>query len=76
MNDLCTFCEEGSEMVHLSLFNKCSLSYCFWKQFENFWFMICEKYVECTLKDVFVGRQAEESDQLANYLFILICLFL
>ena len=33
--------------------------------------MICEKYVECTLKDVFVGRQAQESDQLLNFLFIL-----
>ena len=47
-NDLCTYCEEGSETVH-RLFYECSLSYRFWKQ-----------YVEFTLKDVFVGRQAGE----------------
>ena len=50
---------------------ECSLSYRSWKQFENFWFMLLGKYVEFTLKDVFVARQAGESDQLLNYLFIL-----
>ena len=50
---------------------ECSLSYRSWKQFENFWFMLSGKYVEFTLKDVFVARQAGESDQLLNYLFIL-----
>ena len=33
--------------------------------------MLSGKYIEFTLKDVFVGRQAGESDQLLNYLFIL-----
>ena len=44
-NDLCTFCEERPETVHL-LFYECSFSYRFWKQFENFWFMLSGKYVE------------------------------
>ena len=69
-NDLCTFCEEGSETVH-HLFYECSFSHRFWKHFENFWFMLPGKYVEFTLKYVFVGRQVGESDQLLNYLFIL-----
>ena len=69
-NDQCTFCEEGSETVH-HLFYECSFSYCFWKQFENFWSMLSGKYIEFTLKDVFVGRQVGKSDQLLNYLFIL-----
>ena len=47
------------------------LLYGFWKKIENFWFMLSGKYVEFTLKDVFVGRQVGESDQLVNYLFIL-----
>ena len=33
--------------------------------------MLSGKCEEFTLKDVFVGRQAGESDQLLNYLFIL-----
>ena len=70
LNDLCTFCEEGSETVH-HLFYECSFSYCFWKQFENFWSMLSGKYIEFTLKDVFVSRQVGKSDQLLNYLFIL-----
>ena len=69
-NDQCTFCEEGSETVH-HLFYECSFSHRFWKHFENVWFMLSEKYVEFTLKDVFVGRQVGESDQLLNYLLIL-----
>ena len=69
-NDLCTFCEERSETVH-HLFHECSFSHRFCKHFENFWFMLSGKYVEFTLKDVFVGRQVRESDHLLNYLFIL-----
>ena len=58
-NDLRTFCEEGSETVY-HLFYECSLSYRSWKQFENFWFTLSGKYLEFTLKDVFVGRQTGE----------------
>ena len=33
--------------------------------------MLSGRYVEFTLRDVFVGRQVGESDQSLNYLFIL-----
>lgn len=59
-NDLCTFCEAGSETVH-HLF--------LWKQLENFWFALSGQYEEFTLKDVFVGRQVGES--YLSYLFVL-----
>ena len=38
----------------------------------NSWsILLSGKYIEFTLKDVFVGRQVGEFDQLLNYLFIL-----
>ena len=43
----------------------------FGNSLKIFWFMLSGKYVEFTLKGVFVGRQVGESDQLLNYLFIL-----
>ena len=74
-NDLCAFCEKGSETVH-HLLNECSFAHRFWKHLENFWFVLSGKYVEFTLKYVFVGRQVGESDQLLNYLFIVLLNFI
>ena len=68
-NDLCTFCEAGSETVH-HLFYECSFSNLFWKHFENFWYTLSGQREDFTLKDVLVGRLDEECD-LLNYLFIL-----
>ena len=68
-NDLCTFCEAGSETVH-HLFYECSFSNLFWKHFENFWYTLSGHREDFTLKDVLVGRLDEECD-LLNYLFVL-----
>ena len=68
-NDLCTFCETGSETVH-HLFYECPFSNLFWKHFENFWFALSGPREDFTFKDVFVGRSAKDCD-LLNYLFIL-----
>ena len=42
----------------------------FWKYFENFWFTLSGQREEFTVKDVFVGKLAEDGDLLNNF-FIL-----
>ena len=68
-NNLCTFCETGSETVH-HLFYECSFSNLFSKHFENFLFALSGQRKDFTFKYVFVGRLAEDCD-LRNYFFIL-----
>ena len=52
-NDLCTFCEAGSQTVHHLLY-ECSFSNLFWKHFENFWYTLSCQREDFTLKDVLV----------------------
>ena len=66
--DTCTFCELESETVN-HLFYQCSLTFRFWKNFENFWFVLSGQREELTLQDVFTGRL--EKSELLNYLLIL-----
>ena len=67
-HDTCTFCEVESETVY-HLFYQCSLTYLFWKNFENFWFVLSGQREELTLQDVFIGKL--EKSELLNYLLIL-----
>ena len=62
-----TFCEVESETVY-HLFYQCPLTYLFWKNFENFWFILSGQREELTLQDVFIGKL--EKSELLNYLLI------
>ena len=55
MEDTCTFCEVQSETVY-SLFYQCPLTYLFWKNFKNFWFVLSGQREELTLQDLFIGK--------------------
>ena len=59
----CTFCRVSPETVN-HLFYECTCTNKFWKNFNNFWFILSGKHVEFSLQDVLIGKLDEVNDLL------------
>ena len=51
----CTFCRVSPETVN-HLFYECTRTNKFWKDFNNFWFVLSGKHAEFSLQDVLKGK--------------------